>query len=128
MGIPSSTNPHASAAQIEPGELIYHITRAEAWQAALPTGFYRGDTLDREGFIHCSRRHQVAATANRYFTGQRGLVLLEIDPQKLGSPLILEALIPGEAFPHLYGALETAAVVRALPFEPGRDGLFSFPV
>ena len=44
-----------------------------------------------------------------------GLVLLEIDPQRLGAPVRFEEGEPGEDFPHLYGELNPDAVVRVTP-------------
>jgi len=111
--------------------LIYHIASARDWQDALTTGEYRmstrGRTLADEGFIHCSRASQVAPVANRFYRGVTGLVLLTIDPRRLRSELRYET-VPGgdEAFPHLYGPLDTAAVIRLTPFEAGPDGTFTF--
>ena len=63
--------------------LIYHITSRDAWQQAQAAGTYRGDTLATEGFIHTSTSAQVARTANRFYHGRAGLVLLAIDPARL---------------------------------------------
>lgn len=111
---------------------IYHITQRKAWDLAQQPGEYRGDTLDTQGFIHCSTVRQVATVANSYYPGQHGLVLLCINASKLQSELRYEApdgpAVEGEsAFPHIYGPLNTDAVIAVLEFEPGSDGTFTLP-
>jgi uncharacterized protein (DUF952 family) len=66
----------------------------------------------------------VAGAANRFFRDVPDLVLLQIDPMRLESRLVYEALTPGEKFPHIYGPLQVDAVVGVTSFEPGPDGLF----
>jgi len=34
---------------------------------------------------------------------------------------------PGELYPHIYGELEPAAVIRVVPFGPGPDGSYVVP-
>ena len=105
---------------------IYHITTPETWQAGLAQGKYSSPSLDGEGFIHCSTAQQIVATANRYYHGKRGLILLALDPQRLTAELRYENLIGGsELFPHLYGPLNPDAVKAAIPFEPDPDGNFT---
>jgi uncharacterized protein (DUF952 family) len=58
---------------------ILHITRRLQWETAKNLGSYRGDTLDTEGFIHCSTAAQMIGSANRFFKGQQDLVILVID-------------------------------------------------
>ncbi len=105
---------------------LFHITSREAWAEALRVGTYRAPSLDTEGFIHLSTDLQWLATANRFFRGQSGLVLLELAPERLGSAVRFEAA-DGDEFPHLYGELPVAAVtaVHALACAP--DGSFSAP-
>lgn len=103
--------------------VLYHLTRRADWEAALAEGEYRlstlGLTLDEVGFVHCARDHQVAGVAERFFSGQSDLVLLEIDPTRLDAEIRHEAPTDGdETFPHLYGPLPTAAVVRVEPYPP----------
>lgn len=112
--------------------MIFHITRREDWATARREGSYRAASLAREGFIHFSTRAQVVATANRYYRGQRDLVLLAVDPARLDAELRYEA--PAEAptsserFPHLYGALSLAAVTAVLAFPPDAgDGWSALP-
>jgi uncharacterized protein (DUF952 family) len=107
--------------------LIYHITSRDAWQQAQAIGAYRGDTLATEGFIHTSTGAQVARTANRFYHGRAGLVLLAIDPARLAAELRYEAASDGELFPHIYGALNLDAVTVAHDFMPAPDGSFTFP-
>lgn len=107
---------------------IYHIAKLEDWERAKRAGSYETPSLATEGFIHCSRSEQVVRTANRFFSGQTGLLLLEIDPGLVTAEIRDENSEGGtEVFPHIYGALNLKAVVRQLPFEPGADGSFVMP-
>lgn len=88
---------------------------------------YTAPSLRTEGFIHCSQAHQVAATANRIFAGEKGLVVLEIDPDRLTAPVKLETSDRGDKhFPHVYGPIEAAAVMRVYPLQADADGRFTF--
>lgn len=115
--------------------LIYHITHRAEWEAAQDIGDYRTVSLASQGFIHASQAHQVAKVANAIYAGERDLVLLVIDVDKLAAPLRYEPpdmTVPAEhedaeLFPHLYGPLNLAAVVEVLDFPPGDDGQFVFP-
>jgi uncharacterized protein (DUF952 family) len=105
---------------------IYHLCRREEWQAATAGG-YAGSSQDvADGFIHFSTAAQIAASAAKHRAGQRDLVLLAVDPAKLGAALRWEAARDGALFPHLYGPLPPDAVrwVRELPL--GADGRHIF--
>lgn len=81
-----------------------------------------------EAFIHCSTREQVIQVANARFQGQSGLVLLCIDTEKVAAEIVYENLEGGpQLFPHIYGELNTNAVVRAAEFEPDAVGYFTLP-
>ena len=106
---------------------ILHFCSRDAWSAA--SGEYRGDTLISEGFIHCSTADQVHLPANALAHGRTDLVLLEIDPERLASPVRWE---PGDPrnpdsmeFPHVYGPIQVDAVVAVHDFPPGPDGTFA---
>jgi uncharacterized protein (DUF952 family) len=107
-------------------ETILHISTPELFEAARSSGEYRADSLDSEGFIHCSTAAQIARSANRFYPGQRGLILLHIDPDKLRPDLKWEPA-DNDLFPHIYGPLNLDAVVHVEPFEPGPDGQWSYP-
>jgi uncharacterized protein (DUF952 family) len=108
---------------------IYHITSAREAEAAAQAGSYAPEGFAREGFIHCSYRHQVRDVANRRFAGQTGLVLLEIDRTRLSGRVVDENLEGGtELYPHIYCRLPMAAVVAILAFPCAADGGFDLPV
>ncbi len=92
---------------------IFHITSAEEVRQAEASGTYAPEAFDAEGFIHCSYRHQLQAVANRRFAGRSGLVVLEIDRDRLTCAVVDENLEGGsELFPHVYGRLPMSAVVE----------------
>jgi uncharacterized protein (DUF952 family) len=107
---------------------LFHITTRAELDAALPTGHYRPQAFAREGFIHCSRGSQVAATAERIFRGRQDLVLLEIDPASLTCPVLDENLEGGqELYPHIYGLLPLSAIVAVHDMPVSADGGFTLP-
>jgi len=107
---------------------IFHITKREEWERAKQERVYQAPSLATEGFIHCSTADQVIRTANRLFSGQPGLVLLEIDTRRVKPEIRYENCEGGpEAFPHIYGPLDAESVLRVLSFEPGADGSFAMP-
>ncbi len=108
-------------------ELIYHIASEKTWLDALEFGEYLHPSLGSEGFIHCSTRSQVVSTANRYFHGQDGLVLLAIDPALTAAEIRYEPS-GGEDFPHLYGPLNLDAVVEVIRLQPDAEGVFHTPL
>ena len=109
-------------------QMIYHMCPAEAWAEAVKAGRYVGTADDRrDGFLHFSTAAQIAESARRHRAGQQGLLLVAVDPARLGGRLRWEKSRDGALFPHLYGALipSEAASVTALPLGP--DGEHVFP-
>lgn len=112
---------------------LYHIALPTDWENARKTGTYttstRGVTLAHEGFVHCSRRHQVEATANRFYGDIDEVVLLTIDEAALDAAVVDEDLYgTGENFPHVYGPIPVSAVVDARPWTRAEGGAFEFPI
>lgn len=113
--------------------LILHITQRDIWEASIPGGYYRPSSLDSQGFIHCSTLEQTVDTANRFYAGQRDLVLLCIDPDKTEADVKYEApACAGDRradsrFPHIYGPLNVSAVLETVELAPRSDGSFELP-
>lgn len=110
------------------GTAIFHICRAEEWAAAQAAGRYDGSSQDKaDGFIHFSARDQVVESAAKHRAGQSGLLLLSVDPERLGAALKWEPSRAGLLFPHLYGPLPLEAVIRVDELPLGDDGRHRFP-
>ncbi len=105
--------------------IILHITQREEWEKAKLAGFYRADSLNSEGFIHCSTRTQVIKVANFRFRNERDLVLLCIDSEKVEADIRYEGV--EDLFPHVYGALNVDAVLKVVEFVCEEDGFFELP-
>lgn len=119
-------------------KVILHITERTAWERAVEKGEYRTESLETEGFIHCSTVVQVLRVANNFYKGQQNLALLVIERKKVSSPLKYEppshpgdqglsALDTLDLFPHIYGPLNIDAVLMVVDFPPNADGSFSLP-
>ena len=108
--------------------LIYHMCRRAEWAAAEAAGQYRGSSQDAaDGFIHFSAAQQIRESARKHRAGQTDLVLVTVDADRLGAALKWEPSRGGKLFPHLYGPLPLAAVVRVDPLPLGADGVHMFP-
>ena len=96
--------------------VIYHVTTISEWNAAKKKGFYEHPSLNAEGFIHCSQEHQVAGVLERYFSGKTDLIKLVIDTDKLTSKFVFDwSPSTADTFPHVYGAINSDAVIDIVP-------------
>ncbi|MCW5910781.1 MAG: DUF952 domain-containing protein [Cyclobacteriaceae bacterium] len=94
--------------------MIYHIIAEADWHTQLQeeSESISVSTLQTEGFIHCCTQQQVEGVLSRYFKGQTGLLMLEIDESKLQPGLRFEKSTNDELFPHVYGAINKSAIVK----------------
>ena len=107
-------------------ETIFHLVPASDWAAAQGVDEYAAESLESEGFIHCSKDHpQVLEVANRLFRGRDDMLVLELDLDRLVSPIKDEAARSGTVYPHIYGKINTDAVIEVLGLTTGRDGQFN---
>jgi uncharacterized protein (DUF952 family) len=109
--------------------VLVHLCGAEQWARARQAGGLHLDTASGGEFIHLSTPEQVHLPANRLYRGRDDLVLLHIDPSRLDAPVRWEPGVPTDPesmlFPHLYGPLPVAAVVRVTAYPPADDGTFA---
>ena len=107
---------------------LYKVVPSLVWKEAESTGFFRGAGIDlQDGFIHLSAPGQVVETVTLHFAGQKNLLLVTIDGDKLGDSLQWEPSRGGELFPHVYGAIPIETVERVDPLPLGEDGNHQFP-
>ncbi|MCR9150196.1 MAG: DUF952 domain-containing protein [Rhodobacteraceae bacterium] len=97
---------------------IFKIFRRSEWDAFRAAGATRGAPVDlADGYIHFSTAAQVAGTAARHFASESDLVLVAVDPGRLGADLRWEPSRGGQLFPHLYRELRLTDVLwdKSLP-------------
>jgi uncharacterized protein (DUF952 family) len=111
--------------------MILHIIGRDDWAAASAAGEVAAPSLADVGYVHCSDPGTAHLPANRLFAGRQDMLLLEIDPGRLGVPLRWE---PGDGenpdgpwFPHVYGPIPVSAVLAVHDFPPRADGSFELP-
>ncbi len=107
-------------------EGLLHIMSSAGWAAVGDQ--YVPDSLHEEGFIHCSTRRTVLGPANTLYAGQSGLVVLDIEADRVPDHILFEdSYGAGIEYPHIYGPLPKDAVVGVVDFPPEPDGSFRLP-
>ncbi|MFF0487934.1 DUF952 domain-containing protein [Nocardia sp. NPDC004068] len=118
----------APDARIAKARTLVHMCTRDDYETARREGQRRAPSLVSEGFTHLSAPTQVHLPANRLFAGSEDLVLLWLDPDALDAPVRWEPGVPGDPeamrFPHLYGPIPMAAVLRVTDYRPGPNGVF----
>jgi uncharacterized protein (DUF952 family) len=112
-------------------DVLLHMIDAAGWRAARAAGAIV--PAPGAGFVHLSTPAQVAVPANALFRGRDDVLLLVLDPGRLGVEVRFE---PGDPpppgdpsmlFPHAYGPIPTEAVRAVVAYRPGADGTFGPP-
>jgi uncharacterized protein (DUF952 family) len=107
--------------------LIYKIVPEALWRAAEALAEFDGAPVDlADGYMHFSTAEQVRETAAKHFAGQRDLLLLTVEAERLGEALKWEPSRGGDLFPHLYGKLQLADVLRVDKLPLREDGTHDF--
>lgn len=116
------------------GALIYHIVVQSDFRKSVVADVYRPGDLSQIGFVHCAAEASVIPVADDYYADAVGpVLLLEIDPDLLGSETRYEAAAPidgggtshldtAREFPHVYGPIETRAIARVGVLGKGEGG------
>ena len=92
--------------------VIYHIVTPEKWEQFKNESFYEAESLQSEGFIHCSYRNQLPEVLERYYKNIERVIILHINPNLLTSRLISEPSTNREVYPHIYGKINQSAIVE----------------
>ena len=103
---------------------IYKILPRAEWDAARAAGAFAGSAVDlADGFIHFSGHDTAQRTAELYFKGQTGLMLLTVEADDLGEALKWEASRGGALFPHLFRPLAVDEVLAERALDLNADGV-----
>ena len=91
---------------------IYHIVLPEIWGNFKDQDFYYAESLQTEGFIHCSFAEQISGVLDRYYKDAQKVLILHLDTDKLTSKLVNEPSTNNEVYPHIYGQINADAIVE----------------
>ena len=102
----------------------FHLVPADDWAARERTAPYSAPSLASEGFIHCTDgAAAMVATANRHYAGDpRPFLVLTVDLDATGSPWKFDDV--SGIYPHIYGTIAPAAVLREQRIPRLADGTF----
>jgi uncharacterized protein (DUF952 family) len=107
-------------------DLLFHLTTKEDWKTFQKGGSYEPESLEAEGFIHCSSGNQVEDTANRIFSDQDSILLLVIDATMLREDIKYEKdPETGDKFPHIYGPISVNAIIDKIEIKAEDNGKFN---
>ena len=101
-----------------------HLVPEPVWLAQAAGDHYVPEAFAAEGFIHTTLDEAtLIEVANRYYRDDpRPYLVLDVDLDRVAAPARFDEA--GPRFPHVYGPIETAAVVRVR--RAGRDASGAF--
>jgi uncharacterized protein (DUF952 family) len=102
---------------------IYILSDEAEYNAALKAKALTRDSIELEGFIHASPKSQLNRVANKYYKQKANPMILVIDKDKVTSPLKWEPATGG-TYPHIYGPLNTDAIVKTMAIDLNENGEF----
>ena len=105
--------------------IAYHLVPAPVWAAQKDAATYLPEAFAQDGFIHTTNGlDRLLWVANEFYTGDdRPYMVLVLDGPKLTSEVRCGG--PEQAFPHIYGPLNTDAVIGELEVRRDADGRFT---
>ena len=92
--------------------LIYHIVTPEVWDKYNDEYDYEAESLQTEGFIHCSYKNQLDDVLARYYKDAGKVLILHINPSRLTAELRPEPSTNREIYPHIYGKINKSAIAE----------------
>jgi uncharacterized protein (DUF952 family) len=116
---------HATAQDSRNAGIAYHLIPAPVWEEFKGRELYQPEAYDQDGFIHLTLGIEpLLAVANLFYTGDtREFKVLVLDTNRIQSPVKYED--PDEIYPHIYGLLNTDAVIGELSVDRASDGSFT---
>jgi len=103
--------------------IILHTLRESEWNEYKYKEFYGEEYIETDGFVHCSDVHTVHNVVWMFLDIQEPLVFLCIDTDKVQAEIKWENGGSTD-YPHIYGLLNTDAVVDVLPFLKDENNQF----
>lgn len=115
---------HRDSAAAREAGITYHLVPSPVWDASKASRWYTPEAYEADGFIHCTNGiDQLLDVANMFYASDsREFRVLILDVNKIASDLRYDD--EGRLFPHIYGPLNTDAVLGELAVWRADDGTF----
>lgn len=104
--------------------IAYHLTPAEVWESQKESGLYVPEAFPTDGFVHTTNGlDPLLEVANLFYQGdERDYRVLVLSVPDLNADVRYDDA--NRIYPHVYGPLNTSAVIGELPVRRGADGTF----
>ncbi len=105
--------------------VTYHLVPMPVWAERGAADTYVPEAYEADGFIHCTNGLEpLLAVANMFYTAdERQYEVLVLDVSRIQSDVRYDD--EEQVYPHIYGPLNTNAVIGELLVEREDDGTFS---
>ena len=105
--------------------LIYILVSGANWERSQDKAEYTAPSLASEGFLHASQSvEQLLWVANRRFLQAAKVQVLCIDEARVESEIKYEDAGQPQPFPHIFGPLNTDAIVEVRELKRDGSGRF----
>lgn len=105
--------------------VIIHCMKLSTWRERSGKAYWGCRNIEADGFIHCSSIKYFWRVAPNFRSVAEPMVLVLLDESKLTSEVKYEDGDDcGRTYPHIYGLINTDAVVGVLPFLRDEQGEF----
>lgn len=115
---------YATAAECRDAGITYHLVPADVWAEKSGDAEYLPEAYAQDGFIHCTNGlDELVKVGNMFYTGDpRSFRTLILQVSDLASEVRYDE--PTGTYPHIYGPLNTSAVLGELVVSRAEDGTF----
>lgn len=113
-----------SAAESRAAGIAYHLTPVDVWKRQKANGEYLPEAYEKDGFIHATNGlDPLLAVANLFYQDDtRDYRVLVLSVTAIDSDVRYDD--ESRTYPHIYGPLNTSAVIGELPVRRGAGGEF----
>lgn len=105
--------------------ITYHLALVREWEAQKGGDHYVPGAYEADGFIHCTNGLDLLTQiANMFYKDSPDeRTVLVLDTGRIESDVRYDD--DAQTFPHIYGQLNTSAVIGELPVARAEDGTFT---
>jgi|GEM_PF-463110 len=102
---------------------IYLLSSEQEYTTALKQGVLTRESINTEGFIHAAPKSQLTRIANKFYKNIVKPLILIVDKNKITAQVKWEPATGG-LYPHIYGELNTDAIIETQEIALNENGEF----